>query len=123
VLALVLHEPLGLELLQVMPNRVQRDPEPGGQLLGREVLRALEVHENDAARAFLAGRTVELLEDRERGTHDASMLSGAVGIVNSFKIYGANACIAFICRDLHLCMAGFTTEARRAGRGPTIGSS
>jgi len=60
ILPLIPHEPPGFELLEVMPNRIERDAEVVGQLLGGERLPSFQLHQDFTPRAFVADRESRL---------------------------------------------------------------
>lgn len=89
MLPAITHQALHLQLLQVVPGRVQRDTEPDRQLARGHGLGALELSQHCTPLAFVADGPRGFAEG-QRGAHDGGMLSNFVGIVKSCKNIGAN---------------------------------
>jgi hypothetical protein len=79
---------LQLELLQVVPHGVERQPQPARQILGSQLSASLELKQHGPTLTALAQREVWI--DEGKSTAHTGMLRSGTWLVNSFQTIGAN---------------------------------
>ena len=95
---------LRLELLQVVPRRVEREPQPAGKFLGRQLARALELHEDRPPLAFWPSGSIRI-DQGEGSVAIGRIISGKSGLSIRVDIIGVNVPIHFYTATACTCEA------------------